>query len=120
MDFIIFSARFESLCPRSLNATTSTSLTHNEQLMKCDCKFEIGYAKAHFLGENCHLVKDIPFTILISADGRRHSLSNDFPRKEFRGRLAIAITANFQNTRSVSEARVEEISGTSYIYNQQW
>jgi len=34
-----------------------------------------------------------------------------FKRKEFRGKLAIAITANFINKHSEAEGRVEEISG---------
>ena len=34
-----------------------------------------------------------------------------FKRKEFRGKLAIAITANFINKKSEAEGRVEEISG---------
>jgi hypothetical protein len=44
----------------------------------------------------------------------------DFPRKEFRGKLAIAITANFINKRTEKEVRVPEISGISYIYHQKW
>lgn len=43
-----------------------------------------------------------------------------FKRKEFRGKLAIAITANFINHHSEAEARVEEISGVAYIFNQKF
>jgi len=43
-----------------------------------------------------------------------------FKRKEFRGKLAIAITANFINRRSEAEARVEEISGVAFIFNQKF
>jgi hypothetical protein len=43
-----------------------------------------------------------------------------FTRKEFRGKLAIAITANFINRNSQMEARVEEISGVAYIFNQRF
>ena len=43
-----------------------------------------------------------------------------FKRKEFRGKLAIAITANFINRNSQAEARVEEISGVAYIFNQKF
>lgn len=57
--------------------------------------------------------------ILIGADGRRNLLSSLFPRKEFRGRLAIAITANFINNHTLAEAQVPEISGISFIYYQQ-
>ena len=41
-----------------------------------------------------------------------------FKKKEFRGKLAIAITANFINRNTQAEASVEEISGVSYIFNQ--
>ena len=43
-----------------------------------------------------------------------------FKRKEFRGKLAIAITANFINRNTQLEARVEEISGVAYIFNQKF
>lgn len=43
-----------------------------------------------------------------------------FKRKEFRGKLAIAITANFINKRTEAEARVEEISGVAFIFNQKF
>lgn len=43
-----------------------------------------------------------------------------FKRKEFRGRLAIAITANFVNRKTEAEARVEEISGVAFIFNQKF
>ena len=41
-----------------------------------------------------------------------------FKRKEFRGKLAIAITANFKNKRTTAEAVVEEISGVAFVYKQ--
>ena len=43
-----------------------------------------------------------------------------FNRKEFRGKLAIAITANFINRNTQAEARVEEISGVAFIFNQKF
>jgi len=43
-----------------------------------------------------------------------------FKKKEFRGKLAIAITANFINNNTKEEASVEEISGVSYIFNQKF
>ena len=43
-----------------------------------------------------------------------------FSRKEFRGKLAIAITANFINRHSEAEARVEEISGVAFMFNQKF
>lgn len=66
-----------------------------------------------------HPVSQYEFDILIGADGRRNTLEG-FKRKEFRGRLAIAITANFINKRTEAEARVEEISGVAFIFNQKF
>ena len=43
-----------------------------------------------------------------------------FRRKEFRGKLAIAITANFVNRHTEAEARVDEISGVAFIFNQKF
>lgn len=43
-----------------------------------------------------------------------------FRRKEFRGKLAIAITANFINRNTSAEAKVEEISGVAFIFNQKF
>ena len=45
-------------------------------------------------------------------------LPSGFKRKEFRGKLAIAITANFTNNRTTAEAVVEEISGVAFVYKQ--
>ncbi|KAF6768201.1 hypothetical protein AHF37_05402, partial [Paragonimus kellicotti] len=44
----------------------------------------------------------------------------EFPSKELRCRLAIAITANFINYHTQAEAEVEEISGVASIFNQQF
>nr|CAH7736801.1 unnamed protein product [Callosobruchus chinensis] len=52
-------------------------------------------------------------------DGKRNTLQG-FTRKEFRGKLAIAITANFINKKTEAEARVEEISGVAFIFNQKF
>lgn len=46
--------------------------------------------------------------------------SSGFRRKEFRGKLAIAITANFINRNTTAEAKVEEISGVAFIFNQKF
>lgn len=48
------------------------------------------------------------------------SSSAGFRRKEFRGKLAIAITANFINRNTTAEAKVEEISGVAFIFNQKF
>ncbi|XP_032295307.1 F-actin-monooxygenase Mical isoform X4 [Drosophila virilis] len=63
-----------------------------------------------------HAVSNYEFDVLIGADGKRNML--DFRRKEFRGKLAIAITANFINKKTEAEAKVEEISGVAFIFNQ--
>ncbi|XP_026850599.1 F-actin-monooxygenase Mical isoform X1 [Drosophila persimilis] len=63
-----------------------------------------------------HPVSHYEFDVLIGADGKRNML--DFRRKEFRGKLAIAITANFVNKKTEAEAKVEEISGVAFIFNQ--
>ena len=47
-------------------------------------------------------------------------LAVGFRRKEFRGKLAIAITANFINRNTTAEAKVEEISGVAFIFNQKF
>lgn len=52
----------------------------------------------------------IPFLFFVSG----------FKRKEFRGKLAIAITANFINRNTTAEAKVEEISGVAFIFNQKF
>ncbi|XP_025414741.1 F-actin-monooxygenase Mical isoform X3 [Sipha flava] len=66
-----------------------------------------------------HPVSQYEFDVLIGADGKRNTLEG-FKRKEFRGRLAIAITANFINKHTEAEARVEEISGVAFIFNQKF
>ena len=47
-------------------------------------------------------------------------LFQGFKRKEFRGKLAIAITVNFINRHSEAESHVEEISGVAFIFNQKF
>ncbi|XP_021333697.1 F-actin-monooxygenase mical2b-like isoform X33 [Danio rerio] len=66
-----------------------------------------------------HPVADFDFDVVVGADGRRNSLEG-FRRKEFRGKLAIAITANFTNRNTTAEAKVEEISGVAFIFNQKF
>ena len=58
-----------------------------------------------------------PYDAIICADGKQHSLKT-FKSKEFRAKLAIAITANFVNRHTDQEVAVEEISGVAFIYNQ--
>ncbi|KAM6984736.1 protein-methionine sulfoxide oxidase mical3b [Aplochiton taeniatus] len=66
-----------------------------------------------------HPVNQLQFDVVIGADGRRNTLPG-FRRKEFRGKLAIAITANFKNRNTTAEAKVEEISGVAFIFNQRF
>jgi len=64
-----------------------------------------------------HPVAGNPVDVLIGAEGARVTLPG-FKRKEFRGKLALAITANFVNKRTTAEAIVEEISGVAFVYKQ--
>uniref|UniRef100_A0A3B3ZT06 F-actin monooxygenase n=1 Tax=Periophthalmus magnuspinnatus TaxID=409849 RepID=A0A3B3ZT06_9GOBI len=66
-----------------------------------------------------HPVANFDFDVIVGADGRRNTLDG-FKRKEFRGKLAIAITANFINRNTTAEAKVEEISGVAFIFNQKF
>nr|XP_033718452.1 F-actin-monooxygenase MICAL2 isoform X6 [Tursiops truncatus] len=78
---------------------------------------KIGW-RAEFLPAD-HSLSEFEFDVIIGADGRRNTLEG-FRRKEFRGKLAIAITANFINRNSTAEAKVEEISGVAFIFNQKF
>ncbi|XP_058485125.1 F-actin-monooxygenase mical2b isoform X6 [Solea solea] len=66
-----------------------------------------------------HPVANFDLDVVVGADGRRNTLEG-FRRKEFRGKLAIAITANFVNRNTTAEAKVEEISGVAFIFNQKF
>ncbi|XP_029597924.1 protein-methionine sulfoxide oxidase mical3a [Salmo trutta] len=66
-----------------------------------------------------HPINTLQCDVVIGADGRRNTLPG-FRRKEFRGKLAIAITANFMNRNTSAEAKVEEISGVAFIFNQRF
>ncbi|XP_006881287.1 PREDICTED: protein-methionine sulfoxide oxidase MICAL1 [Elephantulus edwardii] len=57
------------------------------------------------------------FDVLISAAGGKF-IPEGFTVREMRGKLAIGITANFVNGRTVEETQVPEISGVARIYNQ--
>ncbi|NP_001132980.1 F-actin-monooxygenase MICAL2 isoform X12 [Rattus norvegicus] len=78
---------------------------------------KIGW-RAEFLPAD-HALSNFEFDVIIGADGHRNTLEG-FRRKEFRGKLAIAITANFINRNSTAEAKVEEISGVAFIFNQKF
>ncbi|CAL1537118.1 unnamed protein product, partial [Lymnaea stagnalis] len=66
-----------------------------------------------------HVLSEYEINVLFGADGKRNTLPG-FKRKEFRGKLAIAVTANFINRNTQAEARVEEISGVAFIFNQKF
>jgi hypothetical protein len=88
-----------------------------ERLVEPDPGEKTGW-KAEFK-PSTHPVCQYEFDVVIGADGKRNTLQG-FKRKEFRGKLAIAITANFINKRTEAEARVEEISGVAFIFNQKF
>ncbi|RZC38329.1 protein-methionine sulfoxide oxidase Mical, partial [Asbolus verrucosus] len=88
-----------------------------ERLVEPDPVGKTGW-KAEF-EPSSHPVSQYEFDVVIGADGKRNTLQG-FKRKEFRGKLAIAITANFINKRTEAEARVEEISGVAFIFNQKF
>jgi hypothetical protein len=81
------------------------------------CFIEVGWRAE--VSPADHAVSQYEFDVLIGADGKRNTLEG-FGRKEFRGKLAIAVTANFLNRHSEAEARVEEISGVAFIFNQKF
>ncbi|XP_077090864.1 protein-methionine sulfoxide oxidase mical3b isoform X3 [Siphateles boraxobius] len=82
-----------------------------------DQKKRVGWrAEVH---PDSHPVRQLEFDVVIGADGRRNTLPG-FRRKEFRGKLAIAVTANFINRNTTAEAKVEEISGVAFIFNQRF
>ncbi|XP_072109379.1 F-actin-monooxygenase mical1-like isoform X1 [Mobula birostris] len=66
-----------------------------------------------------HPVSDYEFDVFVSAGGGRY-VPEGFKKKEMRGKLAIGITANFVNNHSTAEAKVQEISGVAYLYNQKF
>lgn len=57
------------------------------------------------------------FDMIIGADGKQNSLPG-FHSKEFRAKLALAITANYVNSFSKQESSVPEISGVAFVYRQ--
>ncbi|CAG9854133.1 unnamed protein product [Phyllotreta striolata] len=86
-------------------------------LIEPEADTKIGW-RAEFKPSN-HPVSQYEFDVIIGADGKRNTLQG-FSRKEFRGKLAIAITANFINKKTEAEASVEEISGVAFIFNQKF
>ena len=62
-------------------------------------------------------VSSYEFDAILAADGKKNSLPG-FKLKEFRAKLALAITANFVNSNTQHENSVPEISGVAYVYRQ--
>ncbi|KAF7245617.1 [F-actin]-monooxygenase MICAL2 [Varanus komodoensis] len=58
--------------------------------------------------------------VIVKSDNFKSVRLFSLRRKEFRGKLAIAITANFINRNTTAEAKVEEISGVAFIFNQKF
>uniref|UniRef100_A0A4W4E8N5 FAD-binding domain-containing protein n=1 Tax=Electrophorus electricus TaxID=8005 RepID=A0A4W4E8N5_ELEEL len=67
-----------------------------------------------------HPISELQFDVVIGADAMKPHVPCGFHRKEFRGKLAIAITANFINRNTTAEAKVQEISGVAFIFNQKF
>lgn len=81
----------------------------------------IGYCSVFYLGlfgTALHLA--LPRDYLMKGKLSLAVCPSGFRRKEFRGKLAIAITANFINRNTTAEAKVEEISGVAFIFNQRF
>lgn len=72
------------------------------------------------LNPSDHPLNLYDFDVLVGADGARKSRVPGFDRKELRGKLALAITANFKNYGTREEAAVQEISGVAFIFNQKF
>lgn len=62
-------------------------------------------------------VSSYNFDVILAADGKQNSLPG-FRTKEFRAKLALAITVNFVNHNTKHESSVPEISGVAYVYRQ--
>lgn len=62
-------------------------------------------------------VSQLVIDCIVGAEGGKPALPG-FSRKEFRGKLALGITANFVNRNTREEAAVSEISGVAFIFNQ--
>lgn len=109
--------RASSLHPKTSRSVSCSSVSPHGRHSFVYTLTETGW-KAKFSPAD-HPVSQYEFDVLIGADGKRNTLEG-FKRKEFRGRLAIAITANFVNKKTEAEARVEEISGVAFIFNQKF
>lgn len=62
-------------------------------------------------------ISSYDFDVLLAADGKQNSLPG-FRSKEFRAKLALAITVNYVNHNTKQENSVPEIGGVAYVYSQ--
>ena len=59
------------------------------------------------------------YDIILAADGKKNSLPG-FQSKEFRAKLALAITVNFVRHNTRAEAIIPELGGLSFFFRQQF
>lgn len=57
------------------------------------------------------------YDVIIAADGKQHCIPG-FRAKEFRAKLALAITVNYVNHNTQYENSVPEIGGVAFVYRQ--
>ncbi|KAI3379191.1 hypothetical protein SNEBB_006016 [Seison nebaliae] len=66
-----------------------------------------------------HLLSEYEFDVIVNASGKRSTLPG-FEFTKFRGKIAIAITANFVNNHTLREGACPEISGVACIFHPQF
>ena len=59
------------------------------------------------------------YDIILAANGTKNSLPG-FHSKEFRAKLALAITANFVRRKTRQESIIPELGGVSFMFRQQF
>ena len=64
-------------------------------------------------------VSSVNYDIILAADGKKYSLPG-FHSKEFRAKLALAITANFVRHHTRAESVIQELGGLSFMFKQQF
>lgn len=63
------------------------------------------------------LISTRDYDVVLAADGKQQSLPG-FRVKEFRAKLALAITVNYVNHNTQAENSVPEIGGVAFVYRQ--
>lgn len=64
-------------------------------------------------------VLSVNYDIILAADGKKNSLPG-FHSKEFRAKLALAITTNFVRHNTRAESIIPELGGVSFMFKQQF